>query len=190
MAISTEATRLLRNREDIARTMSTHDPDAKMAQITREQWQHFLDTYRPVETEVLESAMSTDFSQQGDEAGQLVSQSLSAAAGTLSRNLRRTGTAVSADDRKALARRAELAKTRGVARAENTTRRTLSDSRTNILAQLVGVGRGVSQTASMGMNAAAGMQAQREALGIQHRAQAKNQNMSMAASAAMLLMMV
>lgn len=168
-------------------TAVANDPDSIMAGITRDQWQHFLDTYRPVEQEVLASAMSTDFSAQGDEAGQTAKQSVAAAAGTAERNLSRAGVSLTAEERSAVGRRSDLASTRATGQAENITRRTLSDTRTNLLANLVGIGRGVAQTSTAGLNSAANLAGQREQLHQQQKTSTQNSNMSMAASAAMLM---
>lgn len=157
------------------------------AGITRDQWQHFLETYRPVESDVLASATKTDFSTEGDDAGAIARGASRAAQGTLARNLSRAGVSLSPEERSALARRQRIGMTQDVARAENTTRRTLSDSRTNLLADIVGLGRGVARTASGGLQNAADMAAQRQALYDQQKEQTRNANLSMAAQAAALL---
>ena len=157
------------------------------AGVTRAQWQHFLDTYRPVEQELMARVMDNDFSQEGDAAGVTAGAAVQASRGTLSRNLRRSGASLTAEEQAAIRRREGSTLARSVARAENTTRRGLSDSRTNTLRQLVGIGRGVANTASGGLNSAADMAAQRQALYQQQKAQASSTNLSAAASAASLL---
>ena len=156
------------------------------AGITRDQWQHFLETYRPVEEDVLRSAMQTDFQAEGDEAGRLAAASSRASRGILARNLRRVGTSLTGEERSALARRQNIGETLGRARAENTTRRGLSDSRTNLLASIVGIGRGVANTASAGLHSVADMAGQREALHRAQKEQTRATNLSMGAQAAAL----
>ena len=91
--------------------------------------------------------------------------------------------------RSALGRRQSLSRTRGQAGAENLTRRTLSTQRTDMLADIVGIGRGVARTASGGMNTVADLEAQRAVYNEQAKAARHSQNLSMAASAAALAIM-
>lgn len=157
------------------------------AGITRAQWQHFLEQYRPVEDELLRRTLDPDLQGEGDQAGLTAAAGVASSRGILARNLSRAGVNLSAEERAALRRRAGTTLTRAVAQAENTTRRGLNEARTNTLRQLVGIGRGVAQTASGGLNAAADMAAQREMLHKQQRAQAHGTNLSAAATAASML---
>ena len=178
--------------EDLLRQVSGSNtgggsPDATAARVTRDQWQHFLDTYRPVEEDVLRSAMNNDFSAQGDEAGQTARAGVNASAGTAARNISRTGGSLTTEEQGALGRRQNLTLAKSAGRAENTTRRTLSDTRTNLLAGIVGIGNGVSNTAMSGLSSAADAAAQREMAYKQQRAATTSSNISMAASVASLL---
>jgi len=155
--------------------------------ITRDQWQHFLDTYRPVEDDLIRKAMQTDFTSQGDEAGAIAGRSVASAAGAAERNIRRSGATLTAEERAAVGRRQDLTSTKTVARAENTTRRVLSDTRTNLLSSIVGIGRGVANTASAGKQSVAEMAAAREGTHISQKARTESGNLSAAASAAALL---
>lgn len=156
-------------------------------QITRSQWQNFLDTYRPVEEEVLRTAINTDFSAEGDRAGQTAAQGVESSRGTLARNISRSGASLSSEERAALGRRTGTTLTKAVSQAENTSRRGLSEARTSLLRNIVNIGRGVANTASSGINSVADMAAQRESLYQQQRAQASSTNLSAAATAASLL---
>lgn len=162
-------------------------PDAAAAAISRDQWQHFLDFYRPIEDEVLKSAMQTDFTAEGDKAGATAASSVNASKGSLARSLSRSGASLSAEERTAVSRRQQNSLTRAVGRAENTTRRGLKDSRANMLASIVGIGSGVSNSASGGMQSVADMAAQREAQYQGQKSAASSANLSAAASAAALL---
>ena len=162
-------------------------PDSIAAGVTRDQWQHFLDFYRPIEDKVLESAMQTDFTAEGDTAGSTAASSVNASKGSLARSLSRSGVALSAEERTAVNRRQQNTLTRAVGRAENTTRRGLKDSRANLLAGVVGIGRGVSTTAQSGMQSVADLAAQREQYNRSASAAAHNNNVSTAASLAALL---
>ena len=167
--------------------LTSASPDATSARITRDQWRHFLDTYRPVENAVLASAMQTDFTDQGNEAGQTARAQVNASMGTATRNISRSGGSLTAEERGALGRRKDLSLARAAGRAENSTRRTLSDTRTNLLAGIVGIGNGVANTAMSGLSSAADMAAQREMAYKQQKAAATNSTLSTAASAAALL---
>lgn len=165
-------------------------PDQIAANITRSQWQHFLDTYRPVENEVLQSAMQTDFSKEGDEAGATAAAGVNAASGTLQRNLSRSGASLTGEERTAIGRRTNLSLAKAAGRAENTTRRGLSESRTDLLKGITSIGRGVATTAMQGTQSVADLAAQREANYQQQRSAASSSNLSMAASAAALLIAI
>jgi hypothetical protein len=167
--------------------MSYTSTDNSAAGITRDQWQHFLDFYKPIEDEVLKSAMQTDFTTEGNKAGQTAAAGVNASRGSLARSLSRSGVALSAEERTAVSRRQQNTLTRSVAQAENTTRRGLKDSRANLLAGVVGIGRGVSNSASSGMQSVADMAAAREAQHKQQKSAASATNLSAAASAASLL---
>ena len=157
------------------------------AGVTRAQWQHFLDFYRPIEDEVLRQAMQTDFSAEGDAAGVTAAAGVNSASGTLARNLSRSGATLTGEERAAVMRRTGSTLARAVGQAENTTRRGLSDSRTNLLASVVGIGRGVANTATSGLQSVADMGAQREVSYRQQRSSAHSTNLSAAATAASLL---
>ena len=154
------------------------------ASLTRAQWQYFLDFYRPMEQETIREAMRTDFSKEGDQAGLTAAAGVRAGEGILQRNLSRRGAQLTAEEQAALSRRTGSTLAKATARAENTTRRGLSDSRTNLLRGAVEIGRGVANTASFGLNAAADMAAQREMAYQQQKSAASSFNISTAASLA------
>lgn len=154
--------------------------------ISRDQWQNFLDFYRPLENEMLKSAMQTDFSKEGDEAGRTAGASVSASKGTLSRNLRRVGATLTGEERTGIQRRQSSALTRSIGAAENITRRGLKESRTNMLRQIVGIGRGVAATASAGLQSVADMAAQRQSQWLNQRSATSASNAAGMASLASL----
>lgn len=157
------------------------------AGITRAQWANFLETYRPVEDEVLRTAMDRDLTQEGDAAGQTAAAGVNASRGVLSRNLSRSGASLTAEERAALGRRTGSTLAKSISQAENTTRRGLREHRTDLLRGAVNIGRGVSATASGALQSVADMAAQREATYQQQRAQAHGTNASAGATAAGLL---
>lgn len=132
------------------------------ASVTRDQWQHFLDFYRPIEQKALAQAMQTDFTAEGNVAGATAAASVNASKGTAARNLSRAGTSLTGEERSALGRRQGITLSKAVSRAENVTRRGLKDSRAQLLAGIVGAGRGVSTTAMAGLQSVADLAAQRQ----------------------------
>jgi len=169
--------------------LDTSNPSNTAAAITRSQWQHFQEFYAPIEAEVLRSAMQTDFTQEGNEAGRLAGDAQQASRGSLARSLSRAGTSLTAEEQRAVSRRQGLSLTKAIGRAENTTRRGLKESRASLLAGIVGIGRGVANTAQAGISSVADMAAQRELNFQQGRTAAANSNMAMAATAASLIIM-
>jgi hypothetical protein len=157
--------------------------------VTRQQWAHFVETYKPLEEEILGRAMQTDFTAEGNQASQTARTSLSSAAGTFERNLRRSGATLTGEERAALDRRRETSRTRASAGAENVTRRTMSETRTNLLANMIGIGKGVAGSARGGLNAVADLEAQRAVFNEQGKTAARNQNLSTAASLAAMAIM-
>lgn len=158
---------------EVRRSERGSQPVTDIAGVTRAEWQRFLDFYRPLEDKVLDAAMQTDFTEEGNQASRTARASLQSAQGSLSRELRRRGVTLTADEQAAFRRRAGVNLSRNAARAENTTRRSLYDNQTNLLADIVGIGRGVSQTARGGLSAVADMNAQRQMFNDQSRSRAR-----------------
>lgn len=154
--------------------------------ITRNQWQHFLDFYRPLEDEVLRKAMQTDFSAEGDVAGQTAAQGVRASRGTLARQLSRSGVSLTAEEQAAVSRRQGVNLATAVSRAENTTRRGLSASREELLARVVGIGRQVARTASAGLQSADDLKAGRDRALINARSGVKQGNIAAGSTLAAL----
>lgn len=170
----------------VSRSSGASGSATTIADVTRQEWQRFLEFYRPLEEEVLAKATQTDFTTEGNIASETAANSIKASQGTLARRLRSQGVELSADERAALNRRVGTTLTRSRARAENTTRRNLSDERTNILADIVGIGRGVAQSARGGLNTAADMEAQRNQAYAIDKAQYQGQLLSGLGTAASL----
>src|SRR5210317_816541 len=154
--------------------------------ITRANWNHFLNLYAPLEKEMLQKAMQTDFTTEGNVAGQQARTQLSSAAGSYERNLSRSGLKLSPEERVALNRRRELSGSRAQAGAENTVRRTLSDQRQNMLTQLTGIGRGVANATDSSMQSLANTAANREMANRQMKDQRTMAALSTAATMAVM----
>jgi len=165
---------------------SSGGPTQTAAGVTRDQWQHFLDFYRPLEDEVLQKAMQTDFTAEGDVAGRTAAEGVQASRGTLARQLSRRGVSLTGEERAAVNRRQGTNLATSVARAENTTRRGLKESREDLLARVVGIGRGVAQTASAGLQSVADMAAARQRQDIANASATSSANISAGTSLAAL----
>jgi hypothetical protein len=122
--------------------------------------------------------MQTDFTAEGDESGALARAGLASAAGTFERDIRRAGVTLSPEERAALARRRSTSSSRASAGAENLTRRGMKEQSTNLLGQMVGIGRGVAQTAQGGLSSVADLEAQRAVFNEAGKTAAFNQNLS------------
>lgn len=168
---------------------ATQGPDAKAAAITRQQWDHFRQFYGPLETRAIREAMRTDFSAEADEASLGVRAASAAGQGMTARSVRRArGSGLTAEERQAVERRRAIQMTSSSANVENRTRRDLSESRQQLLANIVGIGRGVQQTASSGLAGAANLATQRQMQYDAQRSAYRQSQMATLGSAAALLL--
>lgn len=131
--------------------------DEALAQITRDDFANFEEVFAPLEKQVLDIAINRDFSKEGDEAGVRAKEGLAASSRAFERTLSRQNVGLTAEQRKGLARRTDLAKARSSAGAENVTRRGLEKRNINLLANLINIGRGIATSATSGLNTAAGL---------------------------------
>ena len=154
------------------------NPDAASAAMTRAQWDQYVRDFVPVENELLGKANSTGWIERAaDQAGDTVRASAGQAASSLADTLQRRGAVMTDAQRKSVARRQDIQTSLDASTAENTTRRDLRDTRTNLVADTLAVGRGIQKTASSATDTAAGLAGQRAAAGRANSASTK-QNLS------------
>lgn len=161
--------------------------DQTMAQITREQWDDYQNTFVPLENELIAQVQSNDeIEQDATESMRLTNAAFDSAQGVQDRALQSTGTQLDPTQRKALSRRMKLRRAAAVAGAANTTRRAGKDRRLGQMADIVAMGRGVSSNAMQGLSTAASNEAAIKSANANAKAQHQAGQLSgMASGAAM-----
>ena len=151
------------------------DPDRVAAAVSRQEFQHYLDTYKPIEIDTLKEAQRTDFKEEGDRASNTFSRQIALSDAAFNRNLSRTNTTLTAEEQTGLDRRRSISRTADRAGTENVTRRNLSTRNINTLGEMLAVGRGIQNSAAGGLGNAAQMQGQRDAANSQMKSQRRAQ---------------
>ena len=157
---------------------AVRNPDAAQAAITRGMWESFKERYRPLEDEVIQTTLAS-VEPDAQAAGQRVLDSYANREQQFYTNLARSGQQLSGQDRKAVERRFALQRSLDHLTAVNGTRRGLNERNTNLMGDLVAMGRGVQGSAAQGLGSAANLQSSREAYNAQASAARQNQNLSL-----------
>lgn len=147
------------------------DPNAAANQLTRAQYQDWLDRYKPVEDQAV-SLVQQDTEPLVQRAGDAVGRAYDASAGATQRNLSRYGITADESTTAAIARRRGLMRALDVAKTNNNLRNTLEDARVAGLGQLIDIGRNVNNSATQNLSSAASLQTARENAGAQNAAAA------------------
>lgn len=167
----------------IDKDWAMEDPRAAQAAITRQQWEYSRKTFLPIEDRLI-SRVSADIEPEADKAGATAAASFQTSRGEFQRDLSRRGTRLTAAQNEALVRRRAISESKGIATAENLTRRSLEDRNRNLQASLAGLGKGIATSSEAAFGTAANAQAQREATGKALKAQQKASKTGGAASGA------
>lgn len=146
-------------------------PDERLATIAREQHEQYVETYLPVEQELLARTRDPDVVRKGIErATELVGAGFDVAGETRAREMRRYGIGLT-DERRArlesASGREEALQTVG---AQNIVRSGTVDRRRAGTQELVASGRGLQASATQAATTAAGMAASRNIVGQQAQA--------------------
>jgi hypothetical protein len=142
------------------------NPDDASAAITRAEWDQYQKDFVPVENELLAKANDSAWVESAaDNAGDAVREASAREATSMADAFARRGITPTAAQGKSIARRRDVQTSLAGATAENTTRRSLRDRRTNLIADTLAVGRGIATSATGAMDSAAGMASAREAQG-------------------------
>ena len=142
------------------------DPEAILADITRGQWDDYINRFQPTILDTIANVQDTNRTNKiADDAGALVKDSFQSSLGTTQRSLARSGADVSARQKADIGQQRGLAKATTVANVENTTRRSVEDANTSAISELVNQGRGIQRTSLQGLESAATAQTQREQTG-------------------------
>ena len=159
------------------------NPREAQALLTREQWEYTRDKFLPIERQLGET-VSESPDAAADRAGNITRRSFISGQKSFDRDLSRRGTALTTAQTDALARRRAISESKGIATAENVTRRTLDDRNRNLLGNLAGLGRGISTSAASAFGGAAEAAASREATGTALNEQRKQSKLGGAATGA------
>lgn len=142
------------------------NPDKATASITRAEWDQYVKDFVPAENQLLAKANDAGWVQTAaNDAGNAVTDASARGAASLADTFMRRGVTPTDAQRKSITRRNDTATSIGVADAENTTRRSLSDVRTNLIADTLSIGRGIATSASGSLDSAANLAAARDAAG-------------------------
>ena len=155
-------------------------PDEAQAALTRLQWEDFATRFRPIEEQAIAGFMASpeaDARRAGLHAASAFGGDPTAEVG---RTMGRFGAQLTPEQAQALAQQRGLAAARGVATAENTTRRHVRDRNMEGLSTMIGIGRDVQGGAMDGLSQAAGMQSQRNAASAQASAANRQNNINTA----------
>lgn len=151
-------------------TTSTTAP-LSVGEITRQQYDDYQKRFVPIENQLIGMVGDKATNERlVNEAGTRSDAAFDSSAGALGRNLERLGVRPTAGQSASMQRRTGLARAIANADAKNTTRMANEDRDIAGLGNLVNTGRGIATGAMSGLEAAAGMQSQRE----QYNAQAKS----------------
>ena len=161
---------------------ATNDPARLSAAVTRGEWQEYLARYQPVELEAIKEATRTDFTAEGNAASAEVQTQTNVAAGSLLRQVQRTGGSFSAEEQEGLSRRLAISGSAAQAGAETSTRRGLAERNLNALGNIIAMGRGIQNNAAGGLSTAAELQGARENANRQMKAQQRAQMTTTAGS--------
>ncbi len=159
------------------------DPDKAQAELIKIQRKDFERRFRPLENDLMSQVhgeqAAADAETAAQKAGADVRSQGAVTRAQFQRDLARSGTTTTARQDRQLDRSRGLAEARGVADAQNTTRRHIRDENLDRTADLIGIGRDIQQGANEGLSAASGMQASREAASDAAKTAQKGQTLSM-----------
>ena len=143
------------------------------AQTTRDQWQHYLDTFGQTEEELIQSIGSTEIV---DRAKQTVADQTGSAAGTLERTRERYGMQnVPGAQLDQLERQMQLGDAANAAQTINTARLDQRDRNLSVASTMMQQGRGVAAAGMTGLGNAARNESNRNAANAQLKAQRQSQ---------------
>jgi len=168
-------------------TAAAADPQAAQAQLVKNQWQLFVDRYRPFEDETI-NFLNRDIEPEVQQAGQATGRQFDIGLQSMARDARRYGLDTNSDTARSIARQQGLSKALGVAGAQNNMRRNWEETKTQGLADLISIGKGISGQASSSLSSAADMAASRNLAYQNNKAAAGANQMSALSSLAGLAM--
>ena len=153
-------------------TTAQNDPKATQADITRAIFEDHQARFVPVENAVIGEATAS-IEPEARRAGATAGSAFDRTRGTYRRNISRIGLGTTPEQNNSLARSDAIEKTKAIANATNSTRRSLTERNTQAKADMIGIGQGIATTAAQNLDTAAGLQTARQALAEQQQAASK-----------------
>lgn len=164
-------------------TNATINPDKAQADITRAQWEYAKEFFQPLEDDII-NKITADVEPEADRAGANARRGFNATLSSAKRDIGRSTAGMTARQREAMKRQINLGRATTTASAENLTRRGLQERNINLLAQMAGIGRGISQNATSGLSTAADAKSARDNAHAAALQQHKQSQMGLGASLA------
>lgn len=158
------------------------NPEKAQAKLIDLQWEDFATRFRPIEEQALAGYMASPEVDARRAGLHVARQFRGDPTAHLSRTMGRFGAQLTPEQAQAVAQQRGLDAARGIATAENTTRRHVRDRNMEGLGAMIGIGRDVQGSATNSMSQAASMQAQRNAANAQAKAANRQNNINTALS--------
>ena len=168
---------------------ASNDPGKAQGMLIDAQREDFKNRFQPLEKR-LRKEISKDPEQQAKEAGMNMKRQGKVTRGSFRRDLQRSGDTLTDRQKDTIKRKRGLAEARGMANVKNLTRRNTRETNLSRKAELIGIGKGISQSARTDLSAASGMQTNRDMANANAQAAQSQQNMQMAGMAIGLAMMI
>jgi hypothetical protein len=166
-----------------------NDPGKAQGDLVRAQREDFDARFKPLEKKLMEELSKTPEEEAQKAADNMASQHAVTRA-SFQRDLSRSGTALTARQTQAIEGKRGLNEARSMSNAKNTTRRNVRETNMERTAEMIGIGRGIAQSANQNLNTATGLQAQREQANANRDAQQAQQDAQMAGAALAIVAMV
>lgn len=159
------------------------NPREAEAELLRIQQEYAKQAFLPIEERLI-GEVTRDIEPEADRAGDITRAQFAQSRESSRRGLASRGISLSEPQRAGIERRRAITESKGIATAENLTRRGLEDRNRNLLGNLAGLGKGIATSSLSALGTASGAQSQREATGAQLQAQRKASQIGGAAAGA------
>ena len=166
-----------------------NDPGKAQGDLVRAQREDFEARFKPLEKKLMEELSKTP-EEEAQKAAENMTAQHAVTRASFQRDLSRSGTALTARQTQAIEGKRGLNEARSMSNAKNTTRRNVRETNMERTAEMIGIGRGIAQSANQNLNTASGLQAQRDQANANMQAQQGQQDAQMAGAALAIVAMV
>ena len=166
-----------------------NDPGKAQGDLVRAQREDFDKRFKPLEKKLMAELSKTPEEEAQKAADNMTAQQAVTRA-SFQRDLSRSGTALTARQTQAIEGKRGLNEARSMSNAKNTTRRNVRETNMERTAEMIGIGRGIAQSANQNLNTATGLQAQRDQANANMASQQAQQDAQMAGAALAIVAMV